>query len=37
MKLAEFSQNFFIIIDLEGNYKTCRFWDCSQNDNEFQG
>ena len=27
----------FKIIDLEGNNKTFRFWEISQNDNEFQG
>ena len=27
----------FKIIDWDGNNKTCRFWEGSQNDNEFQG
>ena len=32
-----FAELFLKFIDLEGNNKTSRFWESSQNDNEFQG
>ena len=32
-----FAELFKKISDMEGNNKTCRFWEGSQNDNEFMG
>ena len=36
-KSPNYRITFLKISDLEWNNKTCRFWETSQNDNEFQG